>query len=268
MDAPRSGRSRRLARLTAQILEAAKRTALEGGKPWTMRGLARRFGVSHMTVYRARQTHSLGRSFRPADRTGPGATIDAEPMEMVGIFLHPPRRAAVFQVDGRGQVAPGLGSSPRAPPAPAGASSKELGGGLCGLFDLWRRWSMYRGHSPRSVAELLVFLRMVERRAPTVGSFLVLYEGFSRTAEKRIERWTHAHPRFRPMRVPSGRSWFRTVEHYLDDRSSPPPLLPPQREAVRPLTESLASYLQMDPAAPAPFVWSTLPSIEGPSGGA
>ncbi len=264
MDAPRSGHGRRSARLKARIVSAAGRNAGEHGRGWTTRTLAKRFRVSHMTVYRAWRAHSMQQA-KASDRVQDLATTAGpDPVEMEGVFLHPPRRAAVFQVDGQRRL-PSGGVATSAPIGRETDGRGDPGRGLSALFDRWKKSATDRAGSVRSVAELLVFLRMVERRAPASSTFMVLYEGFSRTAEQRVERWARSHPRFYPVRVPAGTTWLKAVERCVGTWGSGP-LASPWDRIFRPLTESLASYLQADPAALPPFVW-TAPSLgEGPSG--
>jgi hypothetical protein len=262
MDAPRSGHGPRSARLTAQIVDAAQSTAADRRRTWTTRSLAKRLRVSHMTVHRAWRAHSLQKAKAPArfsDRSKPGGP---DPVEMEGVFLHPPRRAAVFQVEGEHPLPWTAGGRS----VPSGGNGRDdPGRGLSVLFHQWKKSATCRNGSDCSVAELLVFLRMVDRRQPASSSFMVLYEGFSRSAEQRVTRWARSHPRFHPVRVPAGTTWFKAVERCLGDWDSSP-LSSPWDRVFRPLTESLASYLQTDPAAPAPFVWTPPPLGEGPSG--
>lgn len=266
MDAPRSGHRSRSTRLARLIVDAVRQDESETGKGWTTRRLAKRFGVSHMTVHRA---------WHAATPTGahPSAAPHAgvlegwgEPVEIDGVYLHPPRRAAVFQVDGR-EVHSGLHEPLGLPPSASMEGENER---LSVLFQQWKRSAGQRSGSVRSVAELLVFLRMVERKAGGSGEFVVLYEGFSRAAETRVLRWTRSHPRFQPVRVPAGTNWFKTVERCLVGKA-PEPTRAAGKGALRPVAESLATYLRANPSAPAPFVW-TAPflgeSPAGPSGAA
>lgn len=222
---------------------------------WTARALAKKFRVSHMTVYRAWHAQRFPKAARPAAEPAQTSSPFPEPVEMEGVFLHPPRRAAVFQIAGE----PALWNPQRLGPAPElhPTDPEWTGHGLSVLFHQWKRSAAYRAGSVRSVAELLVFLRMVERREPESASFMVLYEGFSGAAERRVVRWARAHPRFRPIRVPAGTSWFTAVERVVRERPSQSSLATPREEVLRPLTESLASYLQTNPSAPAPFVWTS-----------
>lgn len=264
MDAPRSGHGARSARLTARILSAAARDAGGEGRGWTTRTLAKRLGVSHMTVYRTWHAYQMDPPQMSASARAQGAhAVPADPVSIEGVFLHPPRRAAVFQVDGHGRIPSWEELWNSSPPARDARTRSSVD--LRALFHQWERSSVSHSTATGSVAELLVFLRMVEERAPAGSSFMVLYKGFSREAEKRVARWVQSHRRFHPVRVPVGSTWFSAVERCL--RCGPPdPPTPRAADVLGPLAESLASYLRTNPAAPAPFVWATPSLGGGPTG--
>jgi len=246
-DAPRSGHGARSDKVVRRLSSSGLPSP--GTRPWTTRSLARRLGVSHMTVYRAwrAQRRATIPTVRPV--VAPAAPRP-ESAAMEGVFLHPPRRAAVFQ------VTPISGSSPApgAPTAGMQSTAGPIGPGLNVLFHQWKRSAACRSGSACSVAELLVFLRSVEERSTAATSFVVLYEGFSRAAERRVKGWTRAHPRFRPVRLRSNRGWFDAMRLLLAEAPADATRSP--SDPLRPVTESLQSYLRSNPAAPAPFVWT------------
>ena len=100
LDAPRSGRPKKL----TVAKEAAILAASEGQPPgpvthWSTRRLARRFGLSNVTVLRVwhkagLQPHRLRRYM-----TSPDPNFESKAKDILGLYLHPPDNAAVFCVD-------------------------------------------------------------------------------------------------------------------------------------------------------------------------
>ena len=260
MDAPRSGRRTDGSRLPDRILRSTRRLPNVPGERWTTPTHAKRLRVSHMPVSRTWRRHSRVPPVQPIGATE-GAPTD--PVEMEGVFLRPPQRAAVFQVPG---PAPPALSVAKVETGPAGKGpASPLAPELVTLFQRWREASSRRTGPIGCAAELLVFLRMVERRGPAATSFVVLYDGFPRAAEQRVLRWTRVHPQFQPVRVPAGVSWFGAVERYLGEEATSAARGPAPPEGLRPVTESLAQYLRSHPSTSPPFVW-TSPELERSAG--
>lgn len=262
MDAPRSGARRRARRLWDQIAHAAVHEPTKSGREWTTRSLAKHFHVSHMTVHRVWHARAALPPAGPEITFGPAGVMAMDPVEVDGVFLHPPRRAAILQFDAhRPNGVDGTRSALPTPGPPAAHPRPSLNA----LYRKWKRLAPRQHPSVGSVADLLVLLRRIEDRSPSVSTFTIVFEGFSRTAERRLRRWVRSHSRFRATKVRTGSSWFRTVERAVGERGPFPEVVPPAAP-LGPLAESLASYLRKDPAAPTPFVWMSPAIAWEPSG--
>jgi transposase len=100
LDAPRSGRPRRMtAEKEAAILAATQASPAKPMTHWSSRRLARRMGLSHVTVMRVwhkagLQPHRLRRYM-----ASPDPDFEAKTKEILGLYLNPPEKAVVFCVD-------------------------------------------------------------------------------------------------------------------------------------------------------------------------
>lgn len=100
LDAPRPGRPKKLtAEKEAAILAATQRSPMRPLTHWSSRRLARRVGVSHVTVMRVwhkagLQPHRLQRYM-----ASPDPDFEAKAKDILGLYLHPPEKAMVFCVD-------------------------------------------------------------------------------------------------------------------------------------------------------------------------
>src|SRR5215471_314465 len=103
LDAPRSGRPKKL----TVAKEAAILAVTEERPPgplthWSTRRLARRFGLSNVTIMRVwhkagLQPHRLRRYM-----ASPDPNFEAKAKDILGLYLHPPENTAVFCVDAGG----------------------------------------------------------------------------------------------------------------------------------------------------------------------
>lgn len=100
LDAPRPGRPKKLtAEKEAAILAATQSSPLRPITHWSSRRLARRVGVSHVTVMRVwhkagLQPHRLQRYM-----ASPDPDFEAKAKDILGLYLNPPEKAMVFCVD-------------------------------------------------------------------------------------------------------------------------------------------------------------------------
>ena len=100
LDAPRSGRPKRITpEQEATILAATEQPPPGLLTHWSSRRLARRLGVSHVTVMRVwhkvgLQPHRLRRYM-----ASPDPAFEAKTKDILGLYLRPPKNAAVFCVD-------------------------------------------------------------------------------------------------------------------------------------------------------------------------
>jgi transposase len=100
LDAPRPGRPKKLTvEKEAAILAATRSAPTKPVTHWSTRRLARRVGLSHVTVMRVwhkagLQPHRLQRYLASPD---PG--FEAKAKDLLGLYLNPPEKAVVFCVD-------------------------------------------------------------------------------------------------------------------------------------------------------------------------
>ena len=100
LDAARPGRPKKLTtEKQAMILAATQRSPARPITHWSSRRLARRVGVSHVTVMRVwhkagLQPHRLRRYM-----ASPDPDFEAKAKDILGLYLNPPAKAVVFCVD-------------------------------------------------------------------------------------------------------------------------------------------------------------------------
>ena len=100
LDAPRAGRPRKITAAKEAAIVAATQASPPGPLThWSTRRLARRWGVSHVTVMRlwhkvGLQPHRLKRYM-----ASPDPDFEAKAKDILGLYLEPPEKAAVFCID-------------------------------------------------------------------------------------------------------------------------------------------------------------------------
>ena len=138
VDAPRPGAVRTIA---DEVIEAVLVETLESTPPdathWSTRGLAAKHGISHQTVAEIWRAFGLKPWREDSFKVSPDPQLIDKVRDLVGLYMNPPVKAAVFAVDEKPQIqalnrtAPIL---PMLPTTPKRASHDYKRNGTCDLF--------------------------------------------------------------------------------------------------------------------------------------
>lgn len=127
-DAPRPGAARTIG---DDVVEAVIVDTLESAPPdatqWSTRGLAARYGISHTTVGEIWRAFGLKPWRTDSFKVSPDPDLVEKIRDLVGLYMNPPVKAAVFAIDEKPQIqalnrtAPTL---PMLPTTPARATQR------------------------------------------------------------------------------------------------------------------------------------------------
>jgi hypothetical protein len=221
LDAPRPGRPKRLTpQKEAAILAATKQAPAGAVTPWSTRRLARRVGVSHVTVMRVwhragLQPHRLQRYM-----ASPDPDLEAKAKDILGLYLNPPHNAAVFCVDEKtamqalDRTQPAL---PLRPGRPERHSVEYVRHGTVSLFAaLDAHTGKIRGRgAPRHTSpEFVRFLdeTVVEQRRKQIHLIL---DNLAVHKTPLVQDWLQGHPQVHLHFTPTYTSWLNQVEIWL-----------------------------------------------------
>ena len=87
------------ARLRAKILNATRRKPLDGSTHWSCRKLAKQLGISKDLVHRVWREADLKPHRLERYRASNDPDFERKAADIIGLYLDPPRHAAVFCVD-------------------------------------------------------------------------------------------------------------------------------------------------------------------------
>jgi transposase len=220
-DAPRPGRSgARSSAVSERVLHATYNIAPTRGQRWTTRSLGRYLGLNHMAVQRIWRA----RGVRPREILG-AASLYAHPprspfVELLGVFVRPPTRAAMFGV---ANGAAGLDKPPepfRVPFPPTLSGGALIRPSLSAKDDLTAILAEVQTSVSTSVApgirDLLILLRDLEERTPPSTQVHIISESMGVPDQTRLANWLGGHPRFFLHRVAGGQPWWVGVRSFLE----------------------------------------------------
>lgn len=251
-DAPRLGPNPRLSpSLVATVL---RKTLLErppGGGRWSTRSLAQQVGVSHSTIRRIWRTHGIRPGESRLARLAREPLDVVRPVDILGVYVNPPRRAIALSVGGRARSRPSGAPAGAASPAPPFQFRLEnLYSALHVLDGLDERASTRR----LGDREFLAFLRSVQERR-TEKERVQLLTAFAESSEPAgFERWLLRNPSFSLRAAHGGTSLQRLVSEWASDlitKRSPDPSL----GSVAGLRTAVDRWLRDAQTGSRPFAW-------------
>lgn len=259
-DQPRSGRPREAtAKKIAQVVALTLKSPPKGLTHWSTRDMAKRTGLSHMTIQRIWRAHGL----RPHRIETFKFTTDPEAEEkirdIVGLYLNPPEKAAVVCIDEKTQIQaldrtqPLL---PLRPGVPARQTHDYQRNGLTSLYaalDVARGKVMGNCSARHTAADFLRFLKHVARRYR--GELHVILDNSSTHKTPAVQEWLDKHPSVHFHFTPTGASWLNMIEAWFGilTRKS---IRRGSFNSVRKLVAHIQAYIDRWNENPVPFVWT------------
>ncbi len=219
-DHPRGGRPRSYPADKVHDIVATTLRRPEDATHWSARRLARRVGVSHMTVHRIWKAFELQPHRTRTFKFSRDPHLTEQGLDVVGLYLQPPDNALVLSLDAKTQLQALERSQPLLPLRPGAVARHTHDYIRHGTVDLFAALNVGTGNVLVSVhrrhrhQEVLVFLRRVERAYPTAEVHLVLDNSSTYTTPK-VERWFHRRPRFHRHFTPTGASWLNQIEAWF-----------------------------------------------------
>jgi transposase len=221
LDAPRSGRPKRLTvEKEAAILAATEQAPAGAVTHWSTRRLARRVGVSHVTVMRVwhkagLQPHRLQRYM-----ASPDPDFEAKAKDILGLYLQPPRNAAVFCVDEKTAIQALDRTQPALPLQPGRPERHSVEYVRHGTVSLFAALEVHTGKVrgrciPRHTSD--AFVRFLDEAV--VGQrrrqIHLILDNLAVHKTPLVQAWLESHPNVHLHFTPTYASWLNQVEIWL-----------------------------------------------------
>ena len=222
MDEPRPGAPRTIDdSVIERLVTATLEETPEKATHWSTRGMAKRLGVSHMTVQR------VWNAFRLQPHRTETFTLSNDPhfiekvRDIVGLYVNPPEHAVVLCVDEKTQI---QALDRRQPVLPMSFGSAEkrthdyLRHGTTTLFaalDIATGQVIGRCQQRHRTREFLRFLRDIDAAVPEELEAHLVMDNYGTHKAPAVLRWLEKHPRFHAHYTPTYSSWLNQVERWF-----------------------------------------------------
>jgi len=221
LDAPRAGRPRKMTAAKETAIVAA--TQASPPKPmthWSTRRLARRWGISHVTVMRV--WHKVGLQPQRLKRymASPDPQFETKAKDILGLYLEPPEKAVVFCVDEKTAIQALDRTQPALPLRPGSPERHTVEYVRHGTVSLFAALEVHSGKvlgrcAPRHTSEAFVEF-LSEAVAHQGGKTIhVILDNLAVHKTPTVKAWAAAHPKVHFHFTPTYASWLNQVEIWL-----------------------------------------------------
>jgi len=201
-----------------KVLKKIQKAPPDGSTHWSCRKMARELGVSKSTVQRiwarARlRPHRLERYMASEDPDFENKAVD-----IIGLYLNPPRHAAVFCVDEKSAIQALDRLDPRLPLSPGRAERHGFEYYRHGTLSLYAALDVKSGRVEGKTAarhtseEFVAFLGCLVSKARWAQEIHIVLDNLSAHKTKQVGEFLEAHPKVKLHFTPTYSSWLNQIE--------------------------------------------------------
>lgn len=205
-------------KMEARVLALTQKPPVDGSTHWSSRKLAKELGISHVTVAKiwARaglKPHRLARYMASDD-----PDFEQKAADVIGLYLDPPKHAAVFSLDEKSHIQALDRLDPVLPLSPGRLERHGFEYYRHGTLSLYAALDTLSGEVhgktvDRHTSEALVsFLDDLVAKQPARREIHVILDNLSAHKSKRVQEWLAANPRVKFHYTPTYSSWLNQVE--------------------------------------------------------
>jgi transposase len=238
-------------------------TPPDGSTHWSTRTLGDYLGIGKDSVARIWRNHNLKPWQVKSFKVSNDPDFEAKLVDVVGLYMDPPKRAVVFSFDEKTQVQALDRTQPSLPMRPGRAGTMTHDYKRHGTVDLFAALDIATGEvitdcrKRHTAADVLAFFKKVDRQVPRRYDVHVVLDNLSAHMAPEVTDWLAqpAQVRWHLHFTPTSSSWLNLVERWfalLTDRR----LRRGVFGSVGELTKALRLWVKHWNDDPSPFVWT------------
>ena len=211
------------AKLRARILAWTKqRRPADGSTHWTTRKLASALGTSHMMVARVWAEHGLQPHRLEHYMLSDDPEFETKAADIIGLYLNPPARAAVFCVDEKSAIQALDRLDPVLPLSPGRAERHGFEYYRHGTLSLYAAFNTQSGMvvgktvARHTSAEFVAFLTELVANQPKGKEIHIICDNLSAHKTQTVREFLDAHRKVLIHYTPTYSSWLNQVELWFN----------------------------------------------------
>ena len=228
---------------------------------WSRTSMAKRSGLSRSTIGRIWRRFGLKPHLADTFKLSTDPLFVDKVVDIVGLYHHPPERAAVLCVDEKSQIQALDRSQPVLPMMPGMPERRTHDYARNGITSLFAAFNIADGtvigelHRQHRATEFKKFLTTIDKAVPQELDVHVVCDNYGTHKTPAIKSWLARHPRFHVHFTPTGSSWINQVERwfgFLTDQM----LRRGVHKSVQALEADIRAWIADWNQHPRPFIWS------------
>src|SRR5438552_8691107 len=246
--------------LQAKVLAATRRKPSDGSTHWSCRKLAKQLGISKDVVHRIWRTaglrpHRLERYLASND-----PDFERKAADIIGLYLHPPQRAAVFCVDEKSAIQALDRLDPVLPMSPGRAERHGFEYYRHGTLSLYAALDVRSGKVHGKTAarhtsdEFVDFLQQVVGLCKPKQEIHVILDNLSAHKTQKVTSFLQKHSNVKVHFTPTYSSWLNQVEIWFS-KIERDVIARGVFSSVRDLARKLTRYIRAYSKTARPFNW-------------
>ncbi len=261
LDEPRPGTPRKISDAKVeQVVTLALESKPEGATHWSTRDMAKRLGVSAMSVSRIWRAFGLQPQRSDSFKLSPDPLLIDKVRDVVGLYLNPPLKAVVFCVDEKSQIQALDRTQPVLPMRPGQLERRTHDYRRHGTTSLFAALEIATGkvigeiHRRHRSIEFRQFLDTIDANVPEEIDVHLVMDNYGTHKSPMIRNWFAKRPRYHLHFTPTYGSWLNQVERWF--------ALLTQRQikrgahrSVRELERAIKDFIRHHNRDPKPFRW-------------
>jgi transposase len=239
-------------------------TPADGSTHWTTRTLARKLGIGKDAVARIWSDHNLKPWKVDTFKISNDRKFEAKLVDVVGLYMNPPEKAAVFSFDEKPQCQALDRTQPGLPLRPGRAGTMTHDYKRNGTTDLFAALNITSGEvltdyrTSHSAVDVLQFFKQIDASVKTGLEVHVVLDNLSAHKAPEITEWL-ANPRRKRWHlhfIPTSSSWVNLVERWFKELTDKR-LRRGVFSSVDDLIAAIEQWVKHWNDDPTPFVWHT-----------
>src|ERR1700756_513157 len=206
------------AKLRARILSATRRKPKDGSTHWSCRKLAAELGVSKDAVHRVCKEAGVKPHRLERYLTSDDPDFESKAADIIGLYLNPPRHAAVFCVDEKTAIQALDRLDPVLPLSPGRAERHGFEYYRHGTLSLYAALDTQTGRvhgktaARHTSADFVDFLGEIVAHCRPRQEIHIILDNLSAHKTQAVRDFLEAHPQVRLHFTPTYSSWLNQVE--------------------------------------------------------
>jgi len=261
LDEPRPGAPRKISDAKVeQVVTLALESKPEGATHWSTRDMAKRVGVSAMSVSRIWRAFALQPQRAETFKLSPDPLLIDKVRDVVGLYLNPPEKAVVFCVDEKSQIQALDRTQPVLPMRPGQLERRTHDYRRHGTTSLFAALEVATGkvigeiHRRHRSIEFRKFLDTIDHNVPQELDVHLVIDNYSTHKSPTIRNWFAKRPRYHLHFTPTYGSWLNQVERWFALLTQRQIKRGSHRSVVE-LERAIRDFIQHHNRDPKPFHW-------------